>query len=253
MRTVHTSLIEALRPWFARRRTMHAAVLRLRQPLSPEDRRALGTVAEAYGLNGVWRFFRSPTPPSDGRVVRETLSDPADDRALFCFTAPFLKHADDIDDAASGLVDAWLQEAHLTVALTYDGPFDAVEVFAAVLPWMIRAAEHVPFGAAEPWPRRLGALVVDLLADDARRPLAEAVRARYGARWPEGTWPTVRALWAERLNVSRAARSLEVHRNTLLYRLGRLKEATGLDPRRFDDALALYILARLAPDVDERP
>lgn len=43
------------------------------------------------------------------------------------------------------------------------------------------------------------------------------------------------------LNVSETARQLYVHRNTLLYRLEKLQETTGLNIRVFDDALTLKI------------
>lgn len=38
------------------------------------------------------------------------------------------------------------------------------------------------------------------------------------------------------LNISEAARNLYIHRNTLLYRLEKIKSFTGLDIKRFDDA-----------------
>jgi sugar diacid utilization regulator len=44
------------------------------------------------------------------------------------------------------------------------------------------------------------------------------------------------------LNVSETARQLFIHRNTLLYRLERLKQETGLDLRQFEDA----VLAKIA-------
>lgn len=50
------------------------------------------------------------------------------------------------------------------------------------------------------------------------------------------------------MNVSRAARVLFMHRNTLLYRLNCIKRLTGLDLRNFDMALAfktLHILYKL--------
>ena len=44
------------------------------------------------------------------------------------------------------------------------------------------------------------------------------------------------------LNISAAARALFMHRNTMMYRLNKIKRLTGLDIKRFDDALAFKIL-----------
>ncbi|MFM1651399.1 PucR family transcriptional regulator [Brevibacillus sp. B_LB10_24] len=52
---------------------------------------------------------------------------------------------------------------------------------------------------------------------------------------------TLAALCSHNLNISETARALYIHRNTLLYRLDRLKETTGLDPRQFSDALLLRL------------
>ncbi|MET3290046.1 UNVERIFIED_CONTAM: hypothetical protein ABID98_002616 [Brevibacillus sp. OAP136] len=52
---------------------------------------------------------------------------------------------------------------------------------------------------------------------------------------------TLDALFTNNLNISEAARSLFLHRNTLLYRLDKIKEQTGLDPRLFSDALLLRL------------
>ncbi|WP_134682925.1 PucR family transcriptional regulator [Brevibacillus migulae] len=49
------------------------------------------------------------------------------------------------------------------------------------------------------------------------------------------------ALFSNQLNVSETARALFLHRNTLLYRLDKLKEKTGLDPREFSDAVFLRL------------
>ena len=43
------------------------------------------------------------------------------------------------------------------------------------------------------------------------------------------------------LNVSETSRQLYVHRNTLVYRLEKLEKSTGLDIRKFDDALTFKI------------
>ncbi len=55
------------------------------------------------------------------------------------------------------------------------------------------------------------------------------------------TITTVNKFFENNLNVSETARQLYVHRNTLVYRIERLEKSTGLDIRRFDDALTLKI------------
>jgi hypothetical protein len=52
---------------------------------------------------------------------------------------------------------------------------------------------------------------------------------------------TLETFFAQQLNVSETARQLFLHRNTLLYRLDKLTEQTGLDPRRFNDAVLLQL------------
>lgn len=57
---------------------------------------------------------------------------------------------------------------------------------------------------------------------------------------------TLETLFSRQLNVSETARQLYIHRNTLLYRLDKLTEQAGLDPRLFPDAvlLQLFLLFR---------
>lgn len=51
----------------------------------------------------------------------------------------------------------------------------------------------------------------------------------------------LQVLFAHQLNLSETARALFLHRNTLLYRLDKLKEHTGLDPREFSAAVFLRL------------
>lgn len=57
----------------------------------------------------------------------------------------------------------------------------------------------------------------------------------------EETIQTIDRFFDNNLNVSETSRQLYVHRNTLVYRIERLEKATGLDIRKFDDALTLKI------------
>lgn len=56
---------------------------------------------------------------------------------------------------------------------------------------------------------------------------------------------TLQALFAEDLILSKTAKRLFIHRNTLLYRLDQITDLTGRDPRSFEDALYLSTLIKL--------
>ena len=52
---------------------------------------------------------------------------------------------------------------------------------------------------------------------------------------------TIQKFFENNLNVSETARKLFVHRNTLVYRLEKIKKLTGLDLREFDDAIVFKV------------
>ena len=55
------------------------------------------------------------------------------------------------------------------------------------------------------------------------------------------TMLTIRHFFDNNLNISETARQLYIHRNTLVYRLERLQKTTGLDIRKFDEAMTFKI------------
>ena len=57
----------------------------------------------------------------------------------------------------------------------------------------------------------------------------------------EETINTIDEFFANNLNVSEASRRLYIHRNTLAYRLNKIREKTGLDLQNFDDAITFKI------------
>jgi len=96
---------------------------------------------------------------------------------------------------------------------------------------MVAASWHYPL---ERW--------ASMLFDTAAAEVLQAMSA-VGAL-PEITpeqKETLETLFAHQLNVSETARQLFIHRNTLLYRLDKITEATGLDPRHFPDAVLLQM------------
>lgn len=52
---------------------------------------------------------------------------------------------------------------------------------------------------------------------------------------------TIQVFFENNLNVSETSRQLYVHRNTLVYRLDKIQKLTGLDLRKFDDALIFKV------------
>ncbi len=56
---------------------------------------------------------------------------------------------------------------------------------------------------------------------------------------------TAEAFLNNDLNVSETARALYLHRNTLIYRIDKIKKLTGMDIRKFNDALAFKIISVL--------
>ncbi len=78
------------------------------------------------------------------------------------------------------------------------------------------------------------------------RPLAARLGRCLAAK-PELRATTL-ALFANRFELETTAYALGIHRNTLTYRLGRLKDQTGLDPvHRHDDAILMRAVLELRP------
>jgi DNA-binding PucR family transcriptional regulator len=61
---------------------------------------------------------------------------------------------------------------------------------------------------------------------------------------------TLEAFFAAELSIADAARTLLLHPNSLRYRLRRIAELTGLDPRRPTDAIELITAARVMSRAD---
>ena len=61
---------------------------------------------------------------------------------------------------------------------------------------------------------------------------------------------TVQVFFRNDLNLSTTARELFIHRNTLIYRLDKIRKMTGFDLRKFQDASAFQLLCRLPADCE---
>src|SRR6185369_16030168 len=52
---------------------------------------------------------------------------------------------------------------------------------------------------------------------------------------------TVEVFFDKNMSLTQTSKQLNIHRNTLLYRLDKIKKVTGLDPRKFNDAVELKV------------
>jgi Regulator of polyketide synthase expression len=64
---------------------------------------------------------------------------------------------------------------------------------------------------------------------------------------------TIQKFFENSLNVSETSRKLFVHRNTLVYRLDKVKKITGLDLREFDDAIVFKISTMVKKYLNSSP
>lgn len=56
---------------------------------------------------------------------------------------------------------------------------------------------------------------------------------------------TLKVFFDNNLSILKTAKVIYVHSNTLLYRLRRVKEITGLDPKKFDGAVQLRMALKM--------
>ena len=63
---------------------------------------------------------------------------------------------------------------------------------------------------------------------------------------------TIQRFFENNLNISETSRQLYVHRNTLVYRLDKIQKTTGLDLRKFDDAI-IFKVSLLVKNTWKRP
>ena len=64
---------------------------------------------------------------------------------------------------------------------------------------------------------------------------------------------TIQKFFENNLNVSETSRKLFVHRNTLVYRLEKIRKLTGLDLREFDDAIVFKVALMVKKYIDTSP
>lgn len=92
----------------------------------------------------------------------------------------------------------------------------------------------------------IGRLIHQLPVSLCEMFLNEVFKGDAQALFEEEELTTVYTFFDNNLNISETSRQLYVHRNTLVYRLEKIQKKTGLDVRKFDDALTFKIAMMVA-------
>ncbi|MEK7170913.1 MAG: helix-turn-helix domain-containing protein [Patescibacteria group bacterium] len=87
----------------------------------------------------------------------------------------------------------------------------------------------------------LGVLPLLLMGNDEQK--KEFASKTFSSLEDKQLIETLEAFIAADLNLTQAAGKLKIHRNTVIYRLDRIQEKLGKDPRVFTDAVELYLAA----------
>lgn len=87
----------------------------------------------------------------------------------------------------------------------------------------------------------IGRLIYDLPASVCENFLKEIFGKKGPLSFDDETMQTVNKFFQNNLNIAETARQLHMHRNTLIYRLEQIEKHTGLDLRKFEDAMTFKI------------
>jgi hypothetical protein len=139
----------------------------------------------------------------------------------------------------------WGGECHIAVGEPID-PTESVVHTVGILRETIQLGRkfHMGMQVHLPWLIHLERLLSGI-PEPARIRFVEEMMGRPDLFNDAETVSTLDAFFSMDCNVSETAKKLFIHRNTLLYRLDKIKQEAGLDVRSFNDAVLVRILLLL--------
>ncbi|SDD52795.1 PucR C-terminal helix-turn-helix domain-containing protein [Paenibacillus sp. UNCCL117] len=139
------------------------------------------------------------------------------------------------------LENEWVGECHLAVHYPM---LPAKSLYSAILQLretiMLGRTYHIGSNMHLPWELQLEKLV-HLIPDSEKASFLERALKRLDLAFDPETMTTLDHFFQLDCNVSETAKKLYIHRNTLLYRLDKFKQETGLDVRTFNHAVLVKI------------
>lgn len=143
------------------------------------------------------------------------------------------------------LASEWIGECHLAVAHPISPAKGIVETTALLRETINLGRKfHVGTNIHLPWMLQLERLLNAIPEGQRSRYLEHSLK-RTELFIESEMLATLESFFALDCNVSETAKKLYIHRNTLLYRLDKLKQETGLDVRQFRDAVLVKIILLL--------
>ena len=143
------------------------------------------------------------------------------------------------------LASEWIGECHLAVGRPIK-PVKSIVQSVILLQETIELGRIYDMGSNIhlPWNMHLERLLISI-PENVRLRYVEQAFGRSDVFMEPETLSTLETFFALDCNVSETAKKLFIHRNTLLYRLDKLKQESGLDVRVFRDAVLMKIILLL--------
>lgn len=156
---------------------------------------------------------------------------------------------DSLESICSGLhemlASEWIGECHLAVAHPATPAKGIVETTTLLRETINLGRKfHVGTNIHMPWMLQLERLL-NAIPEAQRAKYLEQSLKRADMFVESEMLSTLETFFSLDCNVSETAKKLYIHRNTLLYRLDKLKQETGLDVRQFRDAVLVKIILLL--------
>ncbi|TVX99176.1 PucR family transcriptional regulator [Cohnella terricola] len=143
------------------------------------------------------------------------------------------------------ITSEWGGECHIAVGEPIVPSENAVRIVATLRETIFLGRKfHVGMQIHLPWLVHLERLLSGI-PETVRSRFVEEMMGRPDLFTDSETVATLDAFFSMDCNVSETAKKLFIHRNTLLYRLDKIKHEAGLDVRSFNDAVLVRILLLL--------
>jgi DNA-binding PucR family transcriptional regulator len=186
----------------------------------------------------------------------ESIYLPYDHDILICLAPAYALSPEETDSFVqqewlSGLYDLCQTELPHPIQILYHNSFRKPDELRARVQDLIQASKVFQWSLPAnkplaPW-NLIPELIIQDLSKEKRKQILDLIRHKGGATLlSQPEWiHTLTVFFRSNLNISLAAKELYIHRNTLLYRLDRLVEEIGLDPRTFKDAFIIQMILYL--------